>query len=216
MGKRPRTVPSVPAATLQNMATKRVTKSGIEHILTVLYNDGLLNAQVNRHEIGRAVACHASVDTPHGPVIQHLDVDADMKIECCHPSALLHYLCTISDSFADMCKQTVINAGDAPLRYVAYNDGVVPGNPFRPEKGRKVESWYWVIVDWPTYILHRSGMWPVFTLIRTRVVERIHGGVSHVSRRMLHTVVCGLQSKTRASCFYPGPSGTYRIRTMMI
>ena len=75
MGKRPHTVPE---DTLQRMSTKRCTKSGIEQILTVLYNDGLLNAQVNRHEIGRAVASHASVDTPFGPVIQHLDVDADM------------------------------------------------------------------------------------------------------------------------------------------
>ena len=189
MGKRPaaasRGGPHVTDADLSHMSAARVTKSGVHHILSYLHTRGFLEDAVPRNRISRAVAHHSSIETPYGTVVQPFHVGIEQPVECCHPAALLYYMCTISATFADLCKRTVMLAGDTPLRYIAYNDGVVPGNPFRPEKGRKVEAWYWVVVEWPTYIINRSGMWPVFTFIRSRLVDTIPGGVPHVTKFML-------------------------------
>ena len=171
---------------IRHMSASRVTKSGVHHVLRYLHEHGFLDDHVGTDRISRAVAHHASVQTPFGSVVRPFDLGIAAGTECCDPASLLYYMCSISVTFADICKQTVMNAGDMPLRYLVYQDGVVPGNPFRPEKGRKVEAWYWVVVDWPSYLIHRSGMWPIFSLIRTRIVETIPGGVSHVTKRMVH------------------------------
>ena len=84
-----------------------------------------------------------------------------------------------------MMKETIGSAAGVPLTYVLYQDGVVPGNPFRPDKARKVEAWYWAFVDWPDHMLHRSGAWPIFCLVRTKVCDAIPGGVSKISALML-------------------------------
>ena len=182
MGKRGRPHGGV-GPSLAELGTHRITKSAMAHVFETLHAQGLLAKRVTRRNIQHAVAEHASVPTPWGPVVQPLE--GCPPAECCPPAALMYYMCTISASFADCCKRAVDAAGDEPLRYIAYNDGVTPGNPFRPERGRKVETWYWVCTDWPTYLLHRSGMWPIFTLIRTNLVNAMPGGVSHVSKLML-------------------------------
>jgi len=81
---------------------------------------------------------------------------------------------------------TVSAAGDRGLRYVLYEDAVVPGNPFRPDKARKVEAFYWIFVDFPDFVLQRSACWPVLTLIRSKIIAQIPGGVSHVTRFLLN------------------------------
>ena len=57
------------------------------------------------------------------------------------PAALLYYLCTVSEQFAELMSDTVKAAGGRCLKWILYQDGVIPGNPFRPEKARKVEAW---------------------------------------------------------------------------
>ena len=177
------------------MHAGRVTKSGVHYILQYLHDHDFLKEQLGRDRITRAVANHAAVSTPYGDVVQPFHVGIEERVECCDPAALLYYMCSISHTFADLCKHTVMAAGDNALRYVAYNDTVIPGNPFRPEKGRKVESFYWVIVDWPSYLIHRSGMWPVFSLIRCRLVDTIPGGVSHTSTQRIRS--CSALTETR-------------------
>ena len=67
-----------------------------------------------------------------------------------------------------------------PLRIVIYADSICPGNPFRPEKSRTVCCIYWTIVDWPAWLLQRSGVWPVLGFIRDVVLSRFEGGLSRL------------------------------------
>ena len=67
-----------------------------------------------------------------------------------------------------------------------YNDAVVPGNPFRPEKARKCEAFYWIISSLPDFIIRRTATWNVITLIRTSIVDTFPGGVSRVTRELLN------------------------------
>ena len=80
------------------------------------------------------------------------------------------------------------------LTMVLYNDGLGPGNPFRHDDGRHVEAYYWALVEWADHILCRSFVWPVVTLIRAVVVNRIDGGLSYVSRVLLTYMMDALSS----------------------
>ena len=112
MGKRAR--PCIEPDILQELTTHRTTKSAIAHVFEVLHERGLLDAQVSREDIKRDVASHADVETPYGKVVQPFDVCTGRTIECCSPSALLYYLCSISAGFADCCKRAVDAAGPEP------------------------------------------------------------------------------------------------------
>ena len=138
--------PKRPKLDLDQLATKRVTKTALEDILGTLYEKGLLDKRVNRKAITIAVASHSSIVTPFGKVVQTLNIDGCTDhIEYIHPAALLWYLCTVSEPFAKMACDSMIDAqktgGSGDLRFIMYQDGVVPGNPFRPDKARKVEGW---------------------------------------------------------------------------
>ena len=76
--------------------------------------------------------------------------------------------------------QGIVRLG-RPLRIVIYNDALIPGSPFRPDKGRVVETFYWCMVDWPDHVLQRSFCWPVFAVIRKSLVAKILGGLSAVA-----------------------------------
>ena len=67
------------------------------------------------------------------------------RTDCVDPAAWLHYMCTISTAFTTMM-EAVIDGG-ARLRIVLCNDGVVPANPFRTEHTRKLDAFYWSIID---------------------------------------------------------------------
>ena len=82
-------------------------------------------------------------------------------------------------------KDVIDSAAGAPLTYVLYQDGVVPENPFRPDKARKVEAWYWIVTQFPDFVIQRSACWPTATLLRTSIVQKLPSGVSYVTRKLL-------------------------------
>ena len=75
---------------------------------------------------------------------------------------------------------------------VLYNGGLEPGNPFRHDRGRQIEAYYWALIEWADHILCRSFVWPVLTLIRSVVINRIDGGPSYVSRALLNYMMDAL------------------------
>ena len=128
---------------------------------------------------------HGNVDTPHGKVIQRVKLDAPglKYFEYMNPFAFLYYLSSLSDSFSAMMR-SICGRGD-PLRVIIFADGLVPGNPFRPEASRKLQCIYWCIADWPQHVLQRSFAWPVFSLIKESVLENIDGGLGRLMRVIL-------------------------------
>lgn len=171
---------------LDKLVQHRVTKAGLVAILQTLHDQGLLEKRYTIKQVRKEVTGHAKVQTPFGKVIQTFRIGGvDQVFEAINPGALLWYLCKISVPFAELIQETVVTAGDAGLTYVLYQDGVVPGNPFRPDKARKVEAWYWIFVQFPDFVLQRSACWPVATLIRSKLISKIPGGISRVSRILL-------------------------------
>ena len=132
--------------------------------------------RTNRHYVHASVSAHGTADTPYGKVVQTWDLGTGDRLECVNPCAWLYYMCIISASFRALM-QSVCEVGKA-LRVVIYNDSLVPGNPFRPDKGRVVETFYWAFADWPDHVLVRSFCWPVFALVRKSIVAKVVGGLS--------------------------------------
>ena len=80
--------------------------------------------------------------------------------------------------------KSCIVPGEA-LAMILYMDELCPGNPFRPEKGRKLQGIYWCILEWPDWILRRSAMWPVLGVILSSTVEKMPGGISGFYAKIL-------------------------------
>ena len=152
-------------------------------MLMELQSAGLLAGESTERELRRsmqhATEKHANTMTPYGRVVQEVRLDSpQLKTwEICHPFAMLWYLTSISANFADMMRRCV--SSGKPLRLVIYADGLVPGNPFRPEKSRKLECIYWTFVDWPGWLLSRTFTWPCLSIIRSSVVDDLEGGMGH-------------------------------------
>jgi len=104
--------------------------------------------------ITRSIASYADFQTPHGRVVQTMQIGS-LALEYIHPAALLFYLCSISSGFRTIMEKANAVAGHEPCRIVLYSDAATPGNVFRPDKGRKFEAFYWFMVvrPCPSYFL---------------------------------------------------------------
>ena len=163
---------------LPTIAARVGNKSGISEVLSILYDEGLLTESFGnvRKKVAREIRSCTDV-----PMVKHFEID-DVRFEYICPCAWLYYMCTISSQFALLVKSSVATRAAS---FVLYNDGVVPGNPFRPDKARKVEAFYWSIVELPDYVLQRSMCWPTLTLIRTSVIGNLIGQLPRLMCKLL-------------------------------
>ena len=138
-----------------------------------------------KRKFGEASVEHSQARTQYGPLVQSINLDADGMDywEYMHPMAFLSYMSAVSVAFADMMRSICVDG--RPLRIIIYADGLVPGNPFRPEASRKLMCIYWCIADWPQHILQRSFAWPVFSILRESIIHKITGGFSKLIRYVL-------------------------------
>jgi hypothetical protein len=56
----------------------------------------------------------------------------------------------------------------------------------RPDKGRSTQAIYWCFADWPAWALQRSGVWLLFGVVRSSLVEDLPAGESQLMRRVLN------------------------------
>lgn len=168
---------------LPTIAARVGNKSGISEVLSILYDEGLLTESFGdvRKKIAREIRSATDVPTPYGSLVKHFELD-NVRFEYICPCAWLFYMCSISSQFALLLK---ISVAVGAASFVLYNDGVVPGNPFRPDKARKVEAFYWNIVELPDYVLQRSMCWPTLTLIRTSVIGNLIGQLPRLMCKLL-------------------------------
>lgn len=171
----------------QGHATKKATLQ----TLLQLQKAGLLKSEEEelqglKRKMQTAVEEHSKAITDYGPLVQKIKI-GNSKLEdweVCHPCAFLAYMSSISATFCDVLRGCMANG--RPLRLVIYGDEMVPGNPFRPEKARKLMCLYWTFVDFPAWMLTRSFAWPCFSILRSSVMDSLDGGFSYLARIILH------------------------------
>ena len=171
-------------------AQGRTTKAAIVQALLQLQNAGLLNSEEDEQSLKRklqtVVEEHSKSTTDYGPLVQKVKI-GDSKLEdweVCHPCAFLAYMSSISAAFCDVLKGCMANG--RPLKLVIYGDEMIPGNPFRLEKSRKLMCLYWTFVDFPAWMFTRSFAWPCFSILRSVVMDALDGGFSYLARIILH------------------------------
>ena len=165
------------------------TKTSTVKMLQVLQMRGALAGDVSerqlRSDMQAAVESVGKTMTPYGPVIQQVRLDAPglRDWEICHPFAFLWYLTHHSAAFQEVMRISTLDG--RKLRLVIYMDGLVPGNPFRPDKGRSIMCIYWCFVDWPAFMLTRTFAWPCLSILRESIMHSIPGGASYLARLSL-------------------------------
>ena len=197
---------------LQSLSSVRgTTKQSTINVLLRLQQEGLLSAQSTQRQLTRQMhqASHlrAKTSTPYGPVVQKIALGAEklQSWDICHPFAFLWHLTNISTHFSQIMASCATPS--QPLRLVLYADELVPGNPFRPEKGRKLFCIYWAFVDWPGWLLSRSFAWPCFSILRSVVVDELEGGASYLARVIIRTFFPDQGYSFQTGLLIEGPGG---------
>ena len=178
------------------VASTGVTKSGIAKVLQTLQGEGLLKddklgAPKERDRLTEASAHHARAHTPYGKVVQRVAIPMTtgppLAWEFINPFAFIWYLSTICCEFSEMMANAARNAGHK-LRFLLYGDELTPGNPLRVDGGRQSFCFYYSFLDWPPWILHRKDGWLALGALRTSIIHRIDGGVSHLITIIMKTL----------------------------
>ena len=133
-----------PASTINTGELLRtgVSKSGLKQILDSLHSTGHVNVKLSKYAIKNKIEQFSKAETPHGKVMQTVQVGPH-SLEYIHPAALLYYLCSISECFRKAMVFAKAETVDGRCQVVLYSDAATPGDPFRPDKGRKFEAFYW-------------------------------------------------------------------------
>ena len=149
--------------------------------LSQLHADGLLDTKMTPRELRREIHEHARADTRYGKVVQTMKID-NVTVPHIGPCALLVYSCAISPAFSRLMNSIATGM----CRIVLYNDGVTPGNVFRPDAGRKFEAFYWAVTEWPDWMLQRSMCWQTLSLIRSKLITDVQCIISRIMHRFLN------------------------------
>jgi hypothetical protein len=147
-------------------------------ILQILQKSGLLqttdSARYTQRLLTNASRDHSTASTVYGRVVQTMQLPGlDEPWEYVEPRAYLRYMSSLSDSYAE-----VMNSTEGPTKFtvILYLDEICPGNPFRPDKARKLWSMYWACLEWPSWLIARSGFWPILGLIKSSTLNSLAGG----------------------------------------
>ena len=125
----------------------------------------------------KAAEEHAKAETPYGRVVQLMYFEGlEEPWEYCEPRAYLRYLSTLNGSYGEIMKKY---SNGSILHVIMYLDEICPGNPFRQDQGRKIWGVYWACLEWPGWLLARSGFWPVLGIMKSSTInDKLPGGVS--------------------------------------
>ena len=187
---RPSLADAMPQADIRELLSCG-TKTGICAALGALQRSGLLRTHDSnrklRRILQRAAVAHGAETTAYGTVIQKVDlgVPGVEPWEFCHPLAYLRYISTLNNSFGEVMQSCLAAVPGEALTVILYMDELCPGNPYRPEKARKLQGVYWCIQEWPDWILRRSALWPVLGVLRSATVDKMEGGIGAFYAKIL-------------------------------
>ena len=132
------------------------------------------NVRQTKAALIKASRDHSTALTVYGRVVQTMQLPGLQEPwEFVEPKSYLRYMSTLSDSYAEVMNST---QGPTKFNVALYLDEICPGNPFRPDRARKLWSMYWACLEWPAWLLSRSGFWPVLGLIKSSTLNSLAGG----------------------------------------
>ena len=127
-----------------------VSHSALAALLRVAAKEGLPDIKdVSRYHVAEARDRVAFMDTPYGPLHQHIDVGG-VKVETQHPAAAMCAFCGASRALSALMSETAGRLQPTPAepwRILLYLDEISPGNQLAYKHRRKTWGIYWSILE---------------------------------------------------------------------
>ena len=137
-----------------------VSHSALAALLRVAAKEGLPDIKdVSRYHVVEARDRVAFMDTPCGPLRQHIDVGG-VKVETQHPAAATCAFCGASRALSALMSETAGRLQPTPAepwRILLYLDEISPGNQLAYKHRRKTWGIYWSILEFGAAALSDEG-----------------------------------------------------------
>jgi hypothetical protein len=173
-----------------------VSKSGLARIVGAVRDDPPPTS--SRFAVKRGIRHDLGVDTPHGCVIQNIELElvsgATLSWPACHPGALLTFLATFSGPFEQCLRDSIARTPptpSAPWHIVAYADEAATGNLIKIDQTRKAWQILWSFLELgPEYLAHENN-WFLLGTLRVQFSAKVKGNISGVFRTVFATFFWG-------------------------
>lgn len=162
---------------------KRISGTALAALVKSLVDEPL--APLSEYQIGAAI--NKEFSRVSHCIKVPLD-DGTFDWEVCRLDTLLAYFCEECEPFRKSLIAALVIAAGSPLDAIVYLDEVTPGNILRPDNQRKFWAIYISFRNFGADLLCREELWLPIAMIRTTVVHRIPGGISHAMRLLLRSI----------------------------
>ena len=154
-----------------------VSQAGIAEILKAVKEAGELPKGISKSAVKRSRQAAIAAETPHGPLLREWTLTTEEgkeeKVHYLDPIACLwHALQTCSkfrQFFAAAAAASPCSV-HSPWRVVVYADEVTPGNQLKPTNKRKLQTFYWSLLELGPRALQCEDGWFVLTTVRSATV----------------------------------------------
>jgi hypothetical protein len=148
---------------------------------------------ISRHTIKRARDEQVKIDTIHGPLITHMQLqlaDPPETRDVCYisPASILQHAVSVSKQFGSLVKATAQRSSMTPttrMKICLYSDEVAPGNVMKHDNRRRLQCVYWALMDTGPLALMDEDNWFLLTAVRSNVVSRLPGGMGQLMENMI-------------------------------
>ena len=197
-----------------------ISQSALAEVLTAVRESGELPQTTSKSTVKRRREEAGRVDTPYGPLLQTFEVVVDdgakVSLPFCHPAAFMYHASVTCAGFRRLLNLAAAtnsaNSMVAPWTICVYFDEIGPGNQLKVHNKRKMWSVYYSIKEFGGLELTQEHSWMVLMCIRSDIVNRIQGGLSHLFLRCLQifqSLETGItvqlhDATTRVFCFRTG------------
>ena len=175
-----------------------VSQSALAEVLTAIKLSGELPASSSKSTVKRRREEAAQAETSYGALHQSLEIELEdgskVQLGYCHPAAFLNYASQTCSGFRKLLNHgratNPQNSMIAPWRICLYFDEVGPGNQLKTHNRRKLWVVYYSVLEFGGYELSQEHSWMVLTCIRSDIVHKIKGGLSHLFLLCLKIFEC--------------------------
>ena len=119
-----------------------------------------------------------ATETPYGTLSKTMTIGDEgntMDFQYACPFAYMHHLSTLNEQFGEFLETHV---GEKKASVAFYMDEVTPGNPLRPDNGRRYQAIYWTIQEVPSWLRTRRHAFGWFTFAFIQSQKLIDCGIT--------------------------------------
>ena len=166
--------------------------SALAAIIAAVQEHGVPDGGGNRKRYRDARNAHLTEQTPHGPVIQRIEMidKQNNTTHMCvaHPVAYLWKATKECEPFRLFLRATLLKNPpnpDKPWNIVLYSDEVTPGNPLATLNQRKFQAVYWSFLEFGTNALSHEEAWLCLSTEYSIHVNEYSAGLSQAISEMI-------------------------------